>query len=281
LLSLFHLILTHLQFQLLLGDYFKIWDYAAEVAEDATSVISWINNHSKVRLIFDEAQEKVSLKNTGEAVILAYLVACLTRWTTHFTAFARLLSMQEALTNAAGWQRLEIIRGQLGVATSTEADRLTADANRHCDILVSAAFWNGLAQITGDIEVFCCATNLAQKDSTRADQILLCLVGVFVRFSEHPEGEVKDGMIQRIEKRWKDCDQHLFLLALVLNPWEKLSRFGDDANLDHFKCVDMAVQVCSFILLFNIPSFPHRCTAALQHTMSGDGTQKSSITLGM
>jgi hypothetical protein len=195
------LILNQLQFQLLLGDYFKVWDYAAEVAEDATSVISWINNHSKVCLIFDQAQEKVSLSNVGEAIILAYLVACLTRWTTHFTAFARLLSIQEPLMNAAGWQHPEIVRGQVGAATSTEADRLTADANYHCDILVSAAFWNGLAQITGDIEVLCCATNLAQKDSTRADQILLCLVGAFVRFSEHPEAEVKEGMIQHIEKR--------------------------------------------------------------------------------
>ncbi|KAJ6603707.1 hypothetical protein B0H10DRAFT_2229760 [Mycena sp. CBHHK59/15] len=35
----------------------------------------------------------------------------------------------------------------------------------------------------------------------------------------------------------------LFLLALILNPWEQVSCFGHSANLDHFKITDLAVQM--------------------------------------
>ncbi|KAJ7504687.1 hypothetical protein B0H11DRAFT_1905295 [Mycena galericulata] len=45
------------QFQLILGDYFKVHKFAAAMAETATALIGWINNHEKLRKIFDSAQE--------------------------------------------------------------------------------------------------------------------------------------------------------------------------------------------------------------------------------
>ncbi|KAJ6605629.1 hypothetical protein B0H10DRAFT_2229081 [Mycena sp. CBHHK59/15] len=50
------------QFQLILGDSFKVHGMAAEIAEDATALIAWINNHGKVHKIFDKAQAVVSKK---------------------------------------------------------------------------------------------------------------------------------------------------------------------------------------------------------------------------
>ncbi|KAJ7445390.1 ribonuclease H-like domain-containing protein [Mycena galericulata] len=226
------------QFQLTLGDYFKSWELVRQIAEQATSIISWINNHSKVHVIFDAAQNEL-----GRAVALAYLVACITRWTTHFTAFARLQDLRGPITKAVAWKRPAIIAAQVGAAQSTEAARLEADAKYHCDIIDDPHFWNGLEQVLGDIEVICYAMNLSQKDSTRADQALLALVGIFLRFNEHPEEEVKTGMLQRLEKRWSSYDQMLFLLTLILNPWEEVSCFGHNANLDHFKIIDLAVQM--------------------------------------
>ncbi|KAJ6619396.1 hypothetical protein B0H10DRAFT_2026511 [Mycena sp. CBHHK59/15] len=221
--------------QHILGDYFKSWDYAQHIAEKATTVIGWINLHSKVRVIFDDAQ-----KELGAAVALAYLVA----WTTHFIAFMRLLQLQTPLQKAVAWKRDQIVKAQVGAAKSTEKQRLEEDATHHCDIIDDATFWNGLEQVVGDIEVICLATNLNQKDSTRADQVLLSLAGVFLCFFEHPkEEEVKKAMTTRIEKWWGNCDQLLFILALVLNPWEQLSCFGEGANLDHFLSMDFAMQM--------------------------------------
>lgn len=212
--------------------------YAQEIAEQATAVIGWINLHSRVRVVFDSVQIEM-----GRTVPLAYLVACITRWTTHFTAFARLYELNNVLKQTVAFRRRLIVDAQVGAAKYADKERLTANANEHCDIIASDAFWNGLEQVLGDIEVICFATNLGQKDSARADQVLLALVGIYLRFAEHPEPSVKIEMLRRIEKRWTDCDQPLFLLCLVLNPWEQLSCFGNDANLDHFKVMDIATQV--------------------------------------
>ncbi|KAJ6608550.1 hypothetical protein B0H10DRAFT_2226732 [Mycena sp. CBHHK59/15] len=49
------------QFQLILGDYFKVNDIAAGIAEEATALIAWINNHGKVRKLFDASQRVISM----------------------------------------------------------------------------------------------------------------------------------------------------------------------------------------------------------------------------
>ncbi|KAJ6610271.1 hypothetical protein B0H10DRAFT_1953978 [Mycena sp. CBHHK59/15] len=64
------------QFQLILGNYFKVNDTAAVIAEDATGLIAWLNNHSKVRVIFNEAQRTIQVSSGAvKIIILAYLVA--------------------------------------------------------------------------------------------------------------------------------------------------------------------------------------------------------------
>ncbi|KAJ6605615.1 hypothetical protein B0H10DRAFT_1957205 [Mycena sp. CBHHK59/15] len=144
---------------------------AAVIAEDATALISWINNHGKVCKIFDEAQKIISLDRLGKIIILAYLLAVLQN-------------------------RSAIIAAEVGTTTSTEG------------------------------------TSINQKDSTRLDQVLLTIAGIFLRFADHLEPEVKKAMLIHLEKRWKDCDQHVFLAALVLNLFEKLSCFGPNTNLN-------------------------------------------------
>jgi hypothetical protein len=85
--------------------------------------------------------------------------------------------------------------------------------------------------VIGDIEPICFGTNINQKDSTRPDQVLLTLTGLYLHFHAHPEPDVAREMTKRLEKRWKDSDQPLFLLALILNPFEMLSCFGPKADL--------------------------------------------------
>lgn len=216
---------------------------AAVIAEDATAIISWINNHGKVRKIFDEAQKTISLDRLGKIVILAYLVANITRWTTHFIAFCRLFLLRAALQLAVLQNRSAIIAAEVGTATSTEGVRLREDAERFCTLIEDSSFWSGLETVLGDLEPICLGTNINQKDSTRLDQVLLTIAGIFLRFDDHPEPEVKKAMLIRLEKRWADCDQPAFLAALILNPFEKLSCFGPNANLNQFKCLSLLISV--------------------------------------
>jgi hypothetical protein len=66
------------QFQLTLGDYFKEYPLAQEITEKATNLIGWINNHGKVRKIFDKAQKQVNKDQISKELVLAYLIANLT-----------------------------------------------------------------------------------------------------------------------------------------------------------------------------------------------------------
>jgi len=63
---------------LVLGDYFGVYPFPAEIAELATDLIGWINNHGKVRKMFNAAQEQISVDRTGKPVVLAYLPANIT-----------------------------------------------------------------------------------------------------------------------------------------------------------------------------------------------------------
>ena len=58
-------------------------------------------------------------------------------------------------------------------------------------------------------------------------------------------------MKKHLEKRWKDCDQSLFLLALILNPFEGVSRFGEQSGMNHFWCNTLLILVISYHLVLN------------------------------
>jgi hypothetical protein len=116
--------------------------------------------------------------------------------------------------------------------------------------------------VVGNLEPICYATNIGQKDST-SDTMLLSLVGIFLHFSEHPIKAVVTAMSKCIKKWWKDCDQLLFLLFLVLNPFEILSQFGEKVGLNRFKWKDMLLQV-SMLLCFLCCLYLPRCVAVLK-----------------
>ncbi|KAJ6607529.1 hypothetical protein B0H10DRAFT_2439527 [Mycena sp. CBHHK59/15] len=204
----------------------KVYHFAAVIAEEATELIAWINNHSRVRKIFDASQRIISKdRNGGIIIVLAYLVANLTRWTTHFVAFMRIFILRQALQLAVLQNRTAIIEAEVGAATSTEGERLREDAERMCARIEDTGFWHGLEMVLGDLEPICLGTNINQKDSTRLDQVLLTIAGIFLRFADHAE------------------DESVFLIALILNPFEKLSCFGPNANLNQLKCRNLLISV--------------------------------------
>ncbi|KAJ6533403.1 hypothetical protein DFH09DRAFT_1325710 [Mycena vulgaris] len=209
------------------------------------ALIGWINNHGKVRKIFDLVQRQVSLDRLGFILVLAYLVANLTHWTTHCIAFMRLFRLEEPLRLAVMQSRGAIIAAQVGAAKGAEKISFTEEATKFCNLILDATFWSSLKTFIEEIEPICYGTNINQKDSTRADQVLISLAGMFLRMAEHPEPEVASGTTTRLEKRWKDCDQPLFLLALILNPFEQLSCFGPNAGLNHFNCLELLVSYLS------------------------------------
>ncbi|KAJ7339927.1 ribonuclease H-like domain-containing protein [Mycena albidolilacea] len=230
------------QGQLILGDYFTANGEAATFA--ATELIGWIKSHDRVRFIFDTAQYQ---KNFA---VLVYLVANLTRWTTHYLALRRLLVLKAPLRHAAYLQRSEIIAAHVGVEKNKKAKiKMTATATSFCDRIESNEFWAGLEMVVEDIEPICYATNINQADRRRGDQVLLTFAGLFRHFRAHSKPAVSQAMCSRIEKRWAALDQPLVVFCLILNPHEGLTRFGDKAGLNVFvlnrECMELYRRVFS------------------------------------
>ena len=232
-----------LQFQLILRDYFKDYQLAQDVASQATDLIRWLNNHGKVHKIFDAAQKQVSKDWLNRELVLAYLVANLTCWTTHSTAFTQLFEVHDALKLAVIQHLSAIVVAQVGVAKSLEARWLNNDAKMHIKIIQDHTFWEGLEQVIGDIEPICYATNINQTNSCCPNSVLRTLAGIYLHFKDHPEPKVASQMTVHVEKWWKGAYQPLFLLCQILNPFESFSQFGDAAGLSHLKCEALLMDV--------------------------------------
>ncbi|KAJ6609923.1 hypothetical protein B0H10DRAFT_1954223 [Mycena sp. CBHHK59/15] len=197
------------QFQLILGDYFKVNTFAAGTVELATTLIGWLNNHGK--------------------------------------------------------SRGAIVTAQVGKAAGADKLAFPEEANKFCTLIMDVTFWSSLESLIEDIEPICYGTNINQKDSTRADQVLLSLVGMFLRMLEHPEPTVAAGMTKCLKKRWNDCDQPLFLLALIPNPFEQLSCFGPKAGLNHFNCLHLLVSMYQ-----RMKSCPDNTDTLVEHSAKED-----------
>ncbi|KAJ7838399.1 hypothetical protein B0H14DRAFT_2588615 [Mycena olivaceomarginata] len=71
-------------------------------------------------------------------------------------------------------------------------------------------------------------------------QSLLAFAGLFRHFLNHEkEPVIGKRMCKHLEKRWSELAQAVFILALVLNPFEKLSRFGSKANIDYLPAMEI------------------------------------------
>lgn len=176
--------------------------------------------------------------------VLSVLVANLTWWTSHLIAFARLLTLKDALRRAVISKWDKIIAAQVGVEKNHQKrQKLEDEATLHCDIIDDADFWRCLKAVVEDLEPICLGLNMNQTDSMCADQAVLTFAGIYLHFKAHPNKAVSIEMLKDIEKQWKDIEQPLFILALVLNPYKGLSRFGDQAAISHFTLNTLVLEV--------------------------------------
>ncbi|PPQ78441.1 hypothetical protein CVT25_011885 [Psilocybe cyanescens] len=107
--------------------YFTVNEEAAETAEEATNLIGWVLNHSHVHLIFNEAQQEIP-----PGKVLAFLVANMTRWTTHFVAFNQLFDLKDSMQRTVISSREEIISAQVGAEKNRlKKAKLEEDAVTH------------------------------------------------------------------------------------------------------------------------------------------------------
>ncbi|KAJ7023602.1 ribonuclease H-like domain-containing protein [Mycena alexandri] len=261
------------QGQLILAEYLRENPKAAQIMEELIEIVNWLNSKDKVREIFDQTQMTLAGK------ILAYILPNLTRWTTHLIAALRFDSLKNPIRHAVLNKRDEIIAAHIG-AESNQRKRaeMREVALAHCAMLEPNAWWDELEKIIPDLEHICYLTNIAQSDHVRPDQFLLALAGLFLHFAGFSarvlaeDRALGNRMCARIEKRFKELDQPVFVLALVLNPFQKLSRFGDMANIDQFVLSTELISLYKRVKS-RLPSTPRTPGEQLLH----DTTQKKAM----
>ncbi|KAJ7321098.1 hypothetical protein DFH08DRAFT_970380 [Mycena albidolilacea] len=202
--------------QLILGDYLKENKAAAALMGELIDFVNWINSHDKVRAIFDNKQQEM---------------------------LGKVLDSSPPIHAAILNNRDDIVKAQVGAETNARKKMaLEKDTIYQCNKVESNTWWDKLQKrVIPNLEHICYLTNISQSDHVRPDQFLLALAGLFLHFNgfstreKATERVLGQSMFIRIEKRFKELDQVVFVLVLILNPFEKLSRFGDKAKIDVFK----------------------------------------------
>src|SRR3954447_5730573 len=78
----------------MLGDYYKANPKIAEVMDNAIAIVKWFNNHSYALGVFNDEQKAL---NDGLNDALALILPVISRWTSHFCALARVLTVNKAM----------------------------------------------------------------------------------------------------------------------------------------------------------------------------------------
>ncbi|KAI0782452.1 hypothetical protein BC629DRAFT_1289429, partial [Irpex lacteus] len=206
---------------LIVGDYFKCKADILDYAPRAEQVITWLRSKTYVLALLRNIQERV---NPG-APPLSVVRAVLTRWTSHYLAYRRLLRLQPYLMTM-------IAQDEAGkesqIITGTAAAK--AKAIEIISHLKDSDFWRAIERMKSHLEPFAYAVNITQSDQLRLDTVLLVLGLLYNRFENLPritpsDNIVAEAICNSINTRWEASDQDLFIAAVILNPTHKTRPF--------------------------------------------------------
>ena len=71
----------------------------------------------------------------------------------------------------------------------------------------------------------CGFLNKLQKDTASLYEVIHCFAYVTKIFNDHTDPNFSEKMVERMEKCWKQWEQPLLILSMVLHPSYKVSRF--------------------------------------------------------
>ncbi|KAJ3002962.1 hypothetical protein NUW54_g5562 [Trametes sanguinea] len=211
------------QINLIVGDYFDSKSTLLDVTDQAEELITWLRRRTFILARIRDVQQ--SHGKTALAVIRPVL----TRWTSHYLAFRRLLELQSTLSyiiaddNARGGTSTFMV----GLNTSAAKNK----ARQMIALMQNGAFWHSLNRVKLHLEPLAVAANVTQAAHCRLDQVLLIFGFLYRRFLTLPSDLVDDvasrAVIDSIETRWSKADQAIFVAAVILNPMYHLDPFAD------------------------------------------------------
>ncbi|KAI6102723.1 hypothetical protein EDD16DRAFT_1494523, partial [Pisolithus croceorrhizus] len=132
------------------------------------------------------------------------------------------------------------------------------------------------------LEPLAFASTITQMAHFRVDQSLLLMVFLYAEYSKlleaDPENqlfaameceELIQAVLDSLEKHWKNCDQDVYIAAVVLNPVYKTAPF---AKISQLNLAGIFALICKLWTRFFGSSPPHELFMELQDYLGNKGT---------
>ncbi|KAI0719269.1 hypothetical protein C8T65DRAFT_569461, partial [Cerioporus squamosus] len=201
--------------------YAKLADKVIKTLRSRTYLLALLRDIQEVELAGTKAQPKTIIKGV------------ITRWTTNYGAYCRVLELQVPLMKLASDTRLF----DSGDEESHEKVREMVDIIRGHGGEANALFWHGLARyivvhrIKRHLEPLAIASHITQADTCRLDDVLLTFGHLYKFYSELDDPvdvPARTAVLRSLEKRWSKADQDVFVAATLFNPYRQRDPFNND-----------------------------------------------------
>ncbi|CDO68274.1 hypothetical protein BN946_scf184799.g1 [Trametes cinnabarina] len=197
-------------------DYFGVKTDIFIWTKQADELIRWLRSRTYVLGLLNEIQ--LGLPGASNHPPKTVILGALTRWTTMYLAYKRLLELKLPLEHLAA-------HPLLAASGNAESRQKTKDM---LDRLKNPLFWYNLARVKLHLEPLAIAANITQSQDCRLDDVLLTFGFLYQSFNalvEERDNAVRTAVLGSLEKRWAKADQDVFIAAVILNPYLRLSPF--------------------------------------------------------
>ncbi|KAI0728452.1 ribonuclease H-like domain-containing protein [Fomitopsis betulina] len=208
------------QINLVTGDVLKrAASMFKDLLDDALEVIKWFNNHMRMLGILKDTMEE----KFGKALCL--ILPVITHWTSHYLAVQRLIDVERAFRQLF----LDDWESEL-VLCAGEKEEEKEKARNIMEKLKEPEFFSGLRRLSEHLAPLAIATNLFQSDHTRLDVVLITLAKLYQIFSDNKyDLTIRRAILASLEKWWAKQDQAIFILAVIFNPYIRVSAFSRES----------------------------------------------------
>ncbi|KAI5898768.1 uncharacterized protein SCHCODRAFT_02173469 [Schizophyllum commune H4-8] len=214
------------QIQLVVGDYFDSDSDVAASSTQAEELITWLRSKSLLLGLIRQFQLDAK---PPPPTVLTIIRACLTRWTSHYLAFSRLLQLRKVIENVIAKDKYDA--EQLGGKSCIIKGKKEAKekAKKMIALINSGEFWHDVLRMTVMTEPLAIASNITQSTHCTLDSVLLTLGRLVILYNSQKMQETdahgSKAIIASIETRWSKCDQIVFIIAIILNPFYRTAPF--------------------------------------------------------
>lgn len=191
-------------------------------ANISSSLTEILDNIPEMHDYVDSTEESKAYADANPGRTKSVLRAVLTRWTSHYLAFVRLLELLDYLRIVIAQDRARPPDRRQVIAGDRSARE---KATQMVAIIEDSLFWHSLARVVNHLRPLAIATNVLQAQFCRLDTVLMTFGFLYMQFSEmiSDDFEVNENVcgavLASLEKRWSKADQELFIAAVIFNPY--------------------------------------------------------------